>query len=179
MSDPFKTLARLGLIPDTPLSDLVWFINYFHFTKHSTAVRDWKNVNYALYHLRSIIMAKQGKKPAQRSFRQTETHWASLDLRSKEQQEKAMKFMVDSNEVLTAIINVLLEGGTITGKPDTDDGFVGFIFYPIQHEKVDNIGIRSSSKDPFKMLGALTYKFQVMLPDYELPDESEEEFDFR
>ena len=103
------------------------------------------------------------------------TTWLSLDLRSKEERMSAQEYL-DAEKIIIALVNIADEGGSFHVKPQEDGTVKVMCFLPLEGSS-NQIGISAFGKTPFEALGALSYKFEVLLPQhYDMLDDDEDDW---
>jgi hypothetical protein len=102
------------------------------------------------------------------TFKKTE--WISLDLRSKKEREEVLRYC-DAERILIAVVNMIDEGGTFNVKLDEGKGVKATAFLPTDDSN-GQIGLSAYGKTAFEALASLSYKYEVLLPQfYETGDE--------
>lgn len=178
MGDILERIAHRGNIPQWAVADLIWFVHYRLSSDDFATFKDIQNTLKSYYFLRRYFMKTQPKKHKAKKKSEVNNHWANMDVRPKEVRKHVQEWISDPNSVLEGVILACEQGASISIKPDGDGGYTSYFFLPIEHDVYDQISIRSSGRDGALSLAVLMFKFMVLLPEYELPNEADDDYDF-
>lgn len=174
----FERLAYQAVITQDFVNHAYQVFHYYDSCKVSKRILDVKYLMRDYYKIRTSIMANKGVKLKASSKKFTKTHWASLDVRSKEEQQNVISWLEEPDRHVEALVVACEAQATISVKPQDGGTCVAYLFLPVVHDEFDTIGIRASGRDGHLALAVLLYKYYVMFTEYELPEESDEDMMF-